>query len=89
MRRPRYWDSVFSMNLINAYENGEVTRDEGSIRKWYDEYNKPDGTTASDVDDIQNILEYYDAGHRLGHRPALERVVAVQKAVKQKTENRQ
>ena len=72
---PKYWNSVFSLRVIKAYEKEEISHDERSIRKWYDGYNKPNGTSTSDVQEIRCILEYYDAGHQLECREALEKCI--------------
>lgn len=64
MGKPKYWNSMFAEKVIKAYNSGELNTDEGSIRKWFDEYNAPLGTSDKDVDNIRGILRYYDAGHR-------------------------
>lgn len=64
MNQPRFWNSMFTMTVIKAYKNKELYSDE-SIKKWFDEFNKPLGTQEKDIRHIKSIIRYYNAGYRL------------------------
>lgn len=51
------------MSVLHAYEQGKINDTEYSIRKWHDTYNSPLGTSVSDIQNIQDIINYHKAVH--------------------------
>lgn len=84
MQKPRYWDSMFALKVINAFEAG--ARDKESLKKWHDEYNTPLGTSEADLKSMENIIGYHLEGHDLPNRGALEKAEQVQVKVAEKME---
>lgn len=62
-KAPKYWDSMFRVNAIKAYNNGELTSD--NIEEWETKYNggiKPNPSLGT-----KEILDYY-----IKHKDKLE-----------------
>lgn len=61
MKEPRYWNSLFAYRVVRDYEGGRLEHDEDSALSWCKEHD----ADSSEVQDVMDILRYYDEGHRL------------------------
>ena len=82
--KPKYWDSMFALKVINAFEAG--ARDKESLKKWHDKYNEPNGTSEADLKSMENIIGYYLEGNELPNRKALEKAEQVRVEAMKKME---
>lgn len=61
MKEPRYWNSLFAQRVVRDHEGGRLKRDEASALSWCRGHDADD----SEMQDVMDILRYYDEGHRL------------------------
>lgn len=54
-KQPKYWDTAFRVNVIDAYKNGELTFD--NIDEWEKKYNG--GIVPNPSLGTKEILTYY------------------------------
>lgn len=58
-KKPKYWNSRFAVNVLDAYDEGELTYD--NIKEWDKKYNG--GVDPNPAFNTKEILDYYTSGH--------------------------
>ena len=85
MKEPMYWNSMFGLLVVQAYEQGTLKKTDTSIRIWHEKYMESlEETTEQDIKHIRDILDYYDAGYEMKMRKELEQVQETQKKARKK-----
>ena len=67
-KRPKSWGSQFAVNVLNAYDKGDLTMD--NIEQWDTEYNG--GKKPNPPFDTKQILDYYANGNDCRTKSKLE-----------------
>ena len=64
MKKPKAWDTMFSINVIEAYDNGEFDlNDNDSIERWDTKYNG--GNKPKPSFETKEIIKYYENKKRI------------------------
>ena len=58
MKKPKSWDTIFAVNVIKAYKDGEFNlEDSDSIEKWDTKYNG--GNKPNPAFETKEIIKYW------------------------------